>query len=165
VSDAYLREKFRAHLATYPGHKHMLREGFDTTPTYQWWFEMFVAGAKAAADRIGDLVAETMAEVSTPAGPTPPPLPATFMGRPVVAAPDPSGPTGITFGPQTELQQFKAMLGRAGVGHGTRHDYNPPGEAVQVECDDSDDSRQWTVCEFVFGEDGKLQTAICYEGQ
>lgn len=63
----------------------------------------------------------------------------------------------------TEHQQLIAMLTRVGVGYGTRHDHNPEGVAVQVECDDSDDARQWTVTEFVFDADGRLKTVVCYE--
>lgn len=65
----------------------------------------------------------------------------------------------------TEYQQFKAMLERSGVGHGLRHDHNPPETAVMVECDDSDDARQWTVCEFVFDDSGRLKTAVSYKGE
>ena len=55
-------------------------------------------------------------------------------------------------GPQkpSELQQFTAMLERAGVGHGTRVD--PAGMAVQVECDISS-----AVTDWLFDESGKLK--------
>ena len=63
---------------------------------------------------------------------------------------------------RTELQQLQAMLERSGIGHGLRFD--PDGTtAVMVECDDSDDARQWTVIEFVFESDGLLKTAVSYE--
>lgn len=65
----------------------------------------------------------------------------------------------------TELQQFTAMLSRAGIGHGLRDDFNPPGTAVQVECDDSSDNREWTVTEFWFDDNGVLQTVEIAEGQ
>lgn len=54
----------------------------------------------------------------------------------------------------TELQQFVAMLDGAGVGYGTREDYDPPGTAVQVETGESDED--FTITEFAFDGDGKL---------
>ncbi len=38
----------------------------------------------------------------------------------------------------SELQSFLAMLERAGLGHGTRRDFNPDGTAVQVEHEDTE---------------------------
>lgn len=62
----------------------------------------------------------------------------------------------------TEFQQFKAMLERAQIGHGLRHDYNPPGESVLVE---AGDEREFTITEFGFNEDGKLVEVVCYPGE
>ncbi len=63
----------------------------------------------------------------------------------------------------TELQQFKAMLTRAGIGHGLRTDYNPAGESVQVEA--GEDEKDFTVAEFNFDADGKLVAVVCYPGE
>ncbi len=64
---------------------------------------------------------------------------------------------------QTELQQLLAMLTRAGIGHGTRTDWNPPGTAVQVETEAlGDDIPDQTVTEFAFDELGVLQTVCVY---
>lgn len=62
--------------------------------------------------------------------------------------------------PQTELQLFLAMLTRAGIGHGKRHDFNPPRTAVQVEhgvevCEETD---------WLFDESGMLKDVILCEG-
>ena len=64
----------------------------------------------------------------------------------------------------TELQQFKAMLERAGIGHGLRHDYNPPGEAVMVETE-PDDRDEWCVSEFWFDDEGNLREHTVYKGE
>ena len=85
----------------------------------------------------------------------------------------------------TELQQFVAMLERAGIGHGTRDDHNPPGTSVQVESEEPcpncvptssperDDFRGCSLCrggfrlavaEFGFDSDGKLKEVVCYPG-
>lgn len=56
----------------------------------------------------------------------------------------------------TEQQQFLAMLDRAGIGHGTRDDHDPPGTGVQVEHDEDG------VTDWLFDKDGKLVGAcIC----
>ena len=69
----------------------------------------------------------------------------------------------------TELQQFLAMLTRAGVGHGTRTDYNPPGTAVQVETDhgggDGGGTPGFWVTEFAFDAAGNLTEVESYEGE
>lgn len=65
----------------------------------------------------------------------------------------------------TELQQLMAMLDRAGIGHGLRHDFNPPGTAVQIESEDSCAHRDWTSTEFWFDDNGVLQTVTSAEGQ
>lgn len=52
----------------------------------------------------------------------------------------------------TELQQFLAMLTRAGIGHGTRVDDDPPGTAVQVDHEDD----QGTITDWWFDRDGRL---------
>lgn len=58
----------------------------------------------------------------------------------------------------TELQQFIAMLERAGIGHGTRDDFNPAGTGVQVEHEDDEES----VAEYWFDDAGLLkQTYVC----
>jgi hypothetical protein len=64
-----------------------------------------------------------------------------------------------------EYQQFKAMLERAGIGHGLRHDYNPDGESVQVEHDDEDAKHGWMVTDWSFDADGKLVSVTMYEGE
>lgn len=53
----------------------------------------------------------------------------------------------------TELQLFLKMLDRAGIGHGLRYDYNPPGTAVQVEHEDDDN----TTTDWWFNEAGELE--------
>jgi hypothetical protein len=52
----------------------------------------------------------------------------------------------------TELKAFLAMLERAGVGHGTRADFNPAGTAVQVEHEDDAE----TVTDWWFDDAGNL---------
>jgi hypothetical protein len=54
----------------------------------------------------------------------------------------------------SELKAFLAMLERAGIGHGTRQDYNPEGTGVQVEDYDG------TVTDWWFDADGKLVSVI-----
>lgn len=49
----------------------------------------------------------------------------------------------------TELQQLLKMLERAGIGHGTRQDFNPPGTGVQIEVEDE-------IMDWWFDKDGKL---------
>lgn len=56
----------------------------------------------------------------------------------------------------TEQQLFTAMLTRAGVGHGLRHDFEPEGTAVQVESEDSMETVM--VTEFWFDANGQLKT-------
>lgn len=56
----------------------------------------------------------------------------------------------------TELQTFLAMLERAGVGHGTRRDFSPPGVAVQVEHEDD----AATVTDWWFDEAGRLKDVL-----
>ncbi len=63
----------------------------------------------------------------------------------------------------TELRQFVAMLSRAGVGHGLRHDHNPPGTAVQVETGESESD--FMVTEFAFDGEGKLTEVVSYPGE
>ena len=58
-----------------------------------------------------------------------------------------------------EKQAFLAMLERAGIGHGIRHDYNPPGTAVQVEHEDAN----LTTTDWLFDVDGKLVGVIVVE--
>lgn len=53
-----------------------------------------------------------------------------------------------------ELQAFMAMLARAGIGHGSRIDYNPPGTSVLVEHDGE------TVVDWHFDSGGKL-VSVC----
>lgn len=43
----------------------------------------------------------------------------------------------------TELDNFLAMLTRAGIGHGKRVDYNPEGIGIQVECENGNVSTDW----------------------
>lgn len=57
----------------------------------------------------------------------------------------------------TELKAFLAMLERAGIGHGTRIDYDPPGTAVQVE-----HSEQLTI-DWWFDQYGKLILVLVCE--
>lgn len=64
---------------------------------------------------------------------------------------------------RTEKQQFIAMLYRAGIGHGLRVDYNPPGIAVMVES--GENAVEFMVTEFGFDSDGKLKTVACYPGE
>ena len=64
----------------------------------------------------------------------------------------------------SEYQQFKAMLERAGIGHGLRIDYNPAGNAVQVETHTADEG-EFVVAEFWFDEDGVLKQVTCYPGE
>lgn len=62
---------------------------------------------------------------------------------------------------QTEQQAFTAMLTRAGIGHGLRHDHGePPGTAVQVENDDGHNNELLT--EFWFNAKGKLESVNTY---
>lgn len=63
----------------------------------------------------------------------------------------------------SELRQFIAMLGRAGIGHGTRTDYDPPGTSVQVECGGSD--ADFMIAEFAFDTEGRLKEVACYPGE
>ncbi len=56
----------------------------------------------------------------------------------------------------TELQRFLAMLDRAGIGHGTRQDFNPDGTAVQVEHEDDEE----TITDWRFDADGNLVDVI-----
>lgn len=64
----------------------------------------------------------------------------------------------------TELQQFLAMLERAGVGHGTREDHKPCGTAVQIESE-GQDGPGFMVTEFAFSGDGNLTEVICFKGE
>jgi hypothetical protein len=63
----------------------------------------------------------------------------------------------------TELQQLRAMLERAGTGHGLRYNYNPSGTSVLVETDEDENGFQLT--EFCFGADGVLQSVTSYPGE
>jgi hypothetical protein len=63
----------------------------------------------------------------------------------------------------TELQQFKAMLSRAGIGHGIRYDY--PGESVQVEHPHEDSETEFTVTDWGFNEAGRLLNVSIYPGE
>lgn len=63
----------------------------------------------------------------------------------------------------TEREQLKAMLDRANIGYGLRHDYNPPGESVQVE-NDIEDSEEM-ITEFVFDASGKLVSVHSYHSE
>lgn len=76
-----------------------------------------------------------------------------------LSAGPPEPPKGMT----TELQQLKDMLDRAGVGHGLRIDYSPPGTAVQIESDDTADDDY--EAEFWFDKDGRLKRVSCYEAE
>jgi hypothetical protein len=62
----------------------------------------------------------------------------------------------------TELQQFLAMLDRAGVGYGRRTDHNPTGGSVLVETGENE--TEFMVTEFGFDADGKLKAVVCYPG-
>lgn len=62
----------------------------------------------------------------------------------------------------TELQQFLAMLRRAGVGHSTRRDYTPDGTAVLVETGEGE--TELMVTEFAFDAAGRLVGVECYPG-
>jgi hypothetical protein len=64
----------------------------------------------------------------------------------------------------TELQQFIAMLDRAGIGHGMRIDYDPCGTAVQVE-HAHDEGDGWTVTDWQFDADGRLVDISMYPGE
>lgn len=55
----------------------------------------------------------------------------------------------------TDYQQFQAMLARAGIGHGSRIDYNPPGTAVQVEAESGGPPMS---VDFWFDEAGTLKS-------
>ncbi len=61
-----------------------------------------------------------------------------------------------------ELKSFVAMLKRAGIGHGIRHDYNPPGTAVMVES--GEEEIEFMVTEFAFDADGNLTKVQSYPG-
>lgn len=64
----------------------------------------------------------------------------------------------------TELQQLIAMLTRAGIGHGRRHDWPTEGTAVQVEeSDEYGPCDPPMVTEFLFDKDGRLVSTGCYE--
>ena len=63
----------------------------------------------------------------------------------------------------SELKALLAMLERAGIGHGTRHDYNPAGTAVQVETGESE--ANFTVTEFAFDAAGNLTEVVSYPGE
>lgn len=66
----------------------------------------------------------------------------------------------------SEQQAFLAMLTRAGIGHGTRVDYNPPGLAVQVEHEDDEGSKHgFRVTEWAFDAEGKLTEVVIHEGE
>ena len=60
----------------------------------------------------------------------------------------------------TELQTFVAMLERAGIGHGTRQDFTPPGTGVQVEHENNDR----VVTDWWFDEAGQLMSVCVCEG-
>jgi hypothetical protein len=62
----------------------------------------------------------------------------------------------------SELIAFVAMLERAGIGHGMRADYDPPGTAVMVETGDGEG--EFTITEFGFDGDGKLTDVVSYPG-
>jgi hypothetical protein len=64
----------------------------------------------------------------------------------------------------TEYDQFIAMLRRANIGHGLRHDLQPEGVAVMVECDPDPDGNWW-ITEFGFDPEGKLTEVSTYEGE
>lgn len=55
----------------------------------------------------------------------------------------------------SELQQFIAMLNKAGIGHGKRIDYNPNGTGVQVECENTT-----TITDWWFDADGNLKEVV-----
>ena len=61
----------------------------------------------------------------------------------------------------TDQRAFLAMIERAGVGHGLRDDFRPPGTAVQIETENGDGDV--TTVEFWFDESGRLKTVHCYE--
>lgn len=63
----------------------------------------------------------------------------------------------------SELQAFQKMLERAGVGHGLRFDYNPPGTAVMVESGENE--MEFMVTEFGFDADGRLKEVASYPGE
>lgn len=65
----------------------------------------------------------------------------------------------------TEKQAFVAMLTRAGIGHGLRTDYNPPGESVQVEHEDDEAKHGFTITDWSFDVDGKLIDVCVCEGE
>lgn len=65
----------------------------------------------------------------------------------------------------TECQQFIAMLTRAGIGHGLRHDFDPNGTAVQVEIEDEEGTRSgFRIAEFGFDSEGNLREIVTYPG-
>lgn len=61
----------------------------------------------------------------------------------------------------TELQQFKAMLERAWIGHGLRHDSG--GTTVLVESGENE--IEFMITEFFFDVEGKLEKVQCYPGE
>jgi hypothetical protein len=66
----------------------------------------------------------------------------------------------------SELQQLLAMLSRAGIGHGRRTDWSPPGESGEsVQVETGENETEFMVTEFGFDADGKLVTVVCYPGE
>ncbi len=66
---------------------------------------------------------------------------------------------------QTELRAFLSMLDHSsGIGFGIRHDYAPPGTAVQVEHPHDDDDG-FHVTQWYFDDNGKLVKVEHYEGE
>jgi len=63
-----------------------------------------------------------------------------------------------------ERRTFIAMLERAGIGHGTRRDYHPDGESVQVEHPD-EEGDGFHVTDWMFDAAGKLVSVEHYEGE
>ena len=67
----------------------------------------------------------------------------------------------------TEKQAFIAMLRRAGIGHGLRHDWTPPGESVLVEVEENNGvtTHGFWVSEWNFDAAGILVSTCVYEGE
>jgi hypothetical protein len=63
-----------------------------------------------------------------------------------------------------DLRRFLMILDSAGVGYGTRTDYDPPGTAVQVEHPDEDGGGFW-VTEWAFNAAGRLTEISHYRGE
>lgn len=63
----------------------------------------------------------------------------------------------------SEMKSLLEMLSRAGIGHGLRRDYSPPGDAVLVEADGDDGG--WVSVEFAFDKSGKLKGVTAHPGE